>query len=90
MTMKSTGETMAIGRTFEEAVYKAIAGLELKKDILASVCLVVKKMIIKKLSVPNTERLGWIFKAFAYGITAGEVADISGIHPWFIYKMHNL
>ncbi|MEK7065177.1 MAG: carbamoyl-phosphate synthase large subunit [Patescibacteria group bacterium] len=90
MTMKSTGETMAIGRTFEEAVYKAIAGLELKKDILYPVALVDKKMIIEKISVPNTERLSWIFKAFASGITAGEVADISGIHPWFIYKLHNL
>lgn len=91
MTMKSTGETMAIGRTFEEAVYKAIVGLELKKDIfLAPVGVIDKKIIIEKISVPNTERLGWIFKAFACGITAGEVADISGIHSWFIYKLHNL
>lgn len=90
MTMKSTGETMAIGRTFGEAMYKAIAGLELKKDILHPAALADKKIIIKKISVPNTERLGWIFKAFASGVTAGEVADISGIHSWFIHKLHNL
>ncbi|GAB4273795.1 MAG: carbamoyl-phosphate synthase large subunit [Coriobacteriia bacterium] len=87
--MKSVGEVMAIGRTFEEALGKAIRSLETGrgglgadgKDEFDEV------KFDRHLSVPNAERLFYISEAFRRGRTVEEVAGLTGIDPWFLTRM---
>ena len=77
--MKSTGEAMAIGRTFEEALMKAIRSLEVKlpKDIDLS----------KHLMPPTDLRLFAIFEWFRKGKSIDELNSITKINPWFLERI---
>lgn len=79
--MKSTGEVMAIGRTFEEALNKAIRSLEVRKSVLE-----VKEgeELEALIRVPNDRRLSAIFAALRKGTGVGEIAALSKINPWFL------
>ena len=91
--MKSVGEVMAIGRTFEEALQKAIRSLEAGrlglgsdgKDGDPSL-----EEILEKLRVPNSERIFYIRYALKRGFTVEEVSKLTGIDPWFIDKIHGI
>ena len=92
--MKSVGEVMAIGRTFKEALQKAVQSLEVK---LAGFGLdrgvpsdVDREELIKKLRVPNSERLIYIREAFVQGMSVEEVYDLTGIDPWFLDNLQEL
>ena len=92
--MKSTGETMSIGRTFEEALQKAIRSLEVgrfglghdKKDKICS----DKEEILQNLKVPTHKRLMYIRDAMHLGISIGEIYKLTGIHTWFLQKIKNI
>ncbi|AIY89609.1 carbamoyl-phosphate synthase large subunit [Geoglobus acetivorans] len=91
--MKSVGEVMAIGRTFEEALQKAIRSLEIGrfglgsdgKDRKPS-----KDKIIQKLITPNHQRVFYIKYALENGFSVEEIAEITRIDPWFIEKIENI
>lgn len=89
--MKSVGEVMAIGRTFEEALQKAVRSLDI--DIYG---LLVDKFerlsleeINKYLSVPYSDRLFCIASALKKGMTVNQIAKITKIDLWFIEKIQN-
>ncbi len=93
VTMKSTGEVMAIGRDFEEALYKAIESLDIKYDILeASEADLARDIedIKKDIKIANSKRLKNIFLGFKKGLTVDEIVELSQIHPWFVNKIKNL
>jgi carbamoyl-phosphate synthase large subunit len=87
-SMKSVGETMSIGRTFKEALGKAIRSLEIGKTGLNSPVDPetgpVKKEIYTKLNFPNSARLFWIAEAFRFGMSVADVSRMTRIDPWFL------
>ena len=92
--MKSTGETMAIGRTFEEALQKAIRSLEVGRyglgyDPKDKVC-TNKKEIIANLKFPTHKRLMYIRDAINLGITTKEISRLTGISQWFLEKVKKI
>jgi carbamoyl-phosphate synthase large subunit len=90
--MKSVGETMAIGRTFKEALQKAIRGLEIgrwglgldRKDRLMTGDAPSDEEIRHNLSVPNADRLFYIRYAIKSGMPIEEIQAITMIDPWFL------
>ncbi len=90
--MKSVGEAMAIGRTFKEALQKAIRSLETGRYGLGADGKdeIEPELLTKKLSIPNEERIFYIKYALASGMTADEIADLSRIDPWFIQQMREI
>ncbi len=88
ISMKSTGESMGIGRTFEEALYKAIEGLNQKdywQPLVAN-----EKELKSQLKQPNVDRLKWIFSAFTQKLSVFEIAKLTRINIWFIQKLYQL
>ncbi len=91
--MKSVGEVMAIGRTFEEALQKAVRMLDIGK-----IGLVENnddqpepiKAVKDCLRNPTDERLFKIVKAIKMGIPIKEIYRLSGIDPWFLHKIKNI
>ena len=90
--MKSVGETMAIGRTFKEALQKGLRGLEIGRIGLDSVVFpeTSKVDILKRLSIPRAERIFVVRYALEQGITVPEIYKASGIDPWFLNNMREI
>lgn len=92
--MKSVGEVMAIGRTFQESLQKALRGLEVGVSGLDPV--VDQKrpdaedVIRKELSIAGWERIWYIADAFRYGLSIEEVHRLSFIDPWFLTQIKDL
>jgi carbamoyl-phosphate synthase large subunit len=91
--MKSVGEVMAIGRTFEEALQKAVRMLDIRK--LGLVCnsdqpTYSKSELQEKLQHPTDERLLHILSALKNGFTVDEIYELTGIDPWFVSKLNNV
>jgi carbamoyl-phosphate synthase large subunit len=84
--MKSVGEVMAIGRTFQEALCKAIRSLEPHTPWRAPAD-VTTALLREKLTVPGPDRLHWLFEALERGMTRDEVCSLTKIDPWFIRHM---
>ena len=92
--MQSVGEVMAIGRTFQESLQKAIRGLETDVDGL------VEKLDLKdaeafdrlqmELRQPGSERLWYLADAFRYGLSLDEIFDLCQIDPWFLAQIEDL
>lgn len=94
-SMKSVGEVMSIGRTFEEAYQKAIRMLDLDFEGPVNEELVQKGKISEKnlrnlLQRPTPNRIFALSMAFAKGMDAEEVYEITGIDPWFLYRIKNI
>ena len=87
--MKSVGEVMAIGRTFQESVHKALRGLETGLagfDTRSS----DKSEIIREIGLPGPERILYVADAFRIGMTLEEIFEISKIDPWFLAQLRDL
>jgi len=83
--MKSVGEAMAIGRTFSEALGKAIRSLEIGRDGLDDGRgTLPREELLAKLEVPTWERVFHLRRAFLSGMTVEEVAERTRIDPWFL------
>ena len=85
--MKSVGEAMAIGRTFKEALQKALRSLEIKRFGLCGdgrEARVDEETLRRKLSVPNAERIFYVAQAFQTGMSIEEVFGLTKIDPWFL------
>ena len=93
--MKSVGETMAIGRTFQESFQKALRGLETGVsglDEIADVAVdeVEKDNLRQELRLPGADRIWYVADAFRQGFSLEEVAKLSGIDPWFLIQIGDL
>ncbi|MDD7408642.1 MAG: carbamoyl-phosphate synthase large subunit [Anaerovoracaceae bacterium] len=91
--MKATGEVMAIGQTFEEALMKAVRGCEIGHKTLDAEHLRAKsdEEIRDKISVCDDERLFVLYQALSRGIaTVDEIHDITKIDKWFLEKIVNI
>ncbi len=88
--MKSTGEVMAIGRTFEEALQKAIRSLDIGKQGFSGMGETDIEIIKDNLAHPTDKRLYYIYDAYANGMTVEQIAEITAICPFFLHKMKNL
>lgn len=90
--MKSVGETMAIGRTFKEALQKGLRGLEAGHKGLEPVpySFESKDKILDTLKVPKADRLFVILHAIQKGLTVKEISDASKIDPWFINNINDI
>ena len=85
--MKSVGEAMAIGRTFKEALQKALRSLEIKRFGLCGDGAhkhVDPEALRLKLSVPNGERIFYMAQAFQEGMSIDEVFELTKIDRWFL------
>ena len=87
--MKSVGEVMAIGRSFQESFQKALRGLEVGVDGLDPMTTDID-VIKKELGAPRSERIWYVGDAFRVGMTAEEIFDISKIDPWFLAQIEDL
>ncbi len=94
VTMKSVGEVMAVGRTFEESLQKAIRMLDIGNDGLVLNRTNGKKYdeeeIEEKLSHHDDEILYNVAIALKMGIPADRIYKLSSIDPWFIQKIQNI
>jgi carbamoyl-phosphate synthase large subunit len=87
--MKSVGEVMAIGRTFQESFQKALRGLEVGVDGLDEKTTDLDT-ITKEMGVPGPERIWYVGDAFRMGMSVQEVFDISKIDHWFLVQIKDL
>jgi len=91
--MKSVGETMAIGRTFKEALQKSIRSLEQDRFGLGwdrRDRPMPPEQIRERLTVPNAERIYAIRQALKSGMAVEEIASLSRIDPWFLHQIREL
>jgi len=91
--MKATGEVMAIGRTFEESLLKAIDSLDVKLNYQLGLSLFENKSLdelYKYINVPNDQRIFAICKALQKGMTVDEIVKITKIDVFFIHKLNNI
>jgi carbamoyl-phosphate synthase large subunit len=86
--MKSVGEVMAIGRTFKEAMMKAVRSLETGKKATADD--IEPRRLTQRLVTPHPERLAYIRYAFERGMTVREVARITTMDPWFLHQIKQI
>jgi len=87
--MKSVGEVMAIGRTFQESLQKALRGLEIDVDGFSEQS-TDKNEIIMELREPGPNRLWFLGDAFRLGLSIDEIFQHSKIDPWFLYQIKEL
>ncbi|HRH81748.1 MAG TPA: carbamoyl-phosphate synthase large subunit [Thiobacillaceae bacterium] len=87
--MKSVGEVMAIGRTQQESLQKALRGLETGIDGLDERS-TERTEIVAELGNPKAERLLYVADAFRIGMTQAEVFAASKIDPWFLAQIEDL
>jgi len=90
--MKATGEVMAIGTTFEEAIMKAVRGAEIGHDsLIDNICRGQDtETIMRRLHDPTDERIFVVYEALARGVTPDEIYGITKIDRWFLYKLRHL
>ena len=90
--MKATGEVMALDRSFEAALMKAVRSLEIGANSLRykGASLWTDMQIESLLSVATDERLFAIAEAFRRGLLIEEVAALTNYDPWFLVKIRNL
>ncbi len=86
--MKSVGEVMAIGRTFKEAMMKAVRSLETGRKATADD--IEPRRLTQRLVTPHPDRLAYIRYAFERGMTVREVARMTSMDPWFLYQIKQI
>jgi carbamoyl-phosphate synthase large subunit len=93
ISMKSVGETMAIGRTFKEALQKGLRGLEIGHrglDNKNSYKEIADDKLMLRLKEPNASRIFYMKYALQKGMSVGEVSAITRIDPWFISNIDDI
>jgi carbamoyl-phosphate synthase large subunit len=97
--MKSVGEVMAMGRTFQESLQKAVRGLEIDRAGLESP--LGKRpgdayapseldRIKAEARVPRSHRLFWVAEAFRAGLSVQDLFDLTAIDPWFLREIEGI
>ncbi len=92
--MKSVGEVMAIGRTFQESIQKALRGLEVGVSgfdpVLETELSDSLDILKRELKDAGGERVWYIADAFRQGWSVATVAELTGIDPWFLAQIEDL
>ena len=93
--MKSVGEAMSIGRTFKDAMQKALRSLEIGRFGLGADGKEIKfnnnkDHLLSKLAIPNAERIFYLREAFKGGLSIDEIYEITGIDPWFLDQLESI
>jgi carbamoyl-phosphate synthase large subunit len=87
--MKSVGEVMAMGRTFQESFQKALRGLEVGVDGLNEKTQ-DREVLEKELGEPGPDRIWYVGDAFAMGLSVDEVFNLTKIDPWFLVQIEDI
>ena len=87
--MKSVGEVMAMGRTFQESFQKALRGLEVGVDGMNEKTQ-DREVLEKELGEPGPERIWYVGDAFAMGLSVDEVFDLTKIDRWFLVQIEQI
>ncbi len=87
--MKSVGEVMAMGRTFQESFQKALRGLEVGVDGLNEKTQ-DREVLEKELGEPGPERIWYVGDAFAQGMSVDEVYELTRIDKWFLVQIEEI
>ena len=87
--MKSVGEVMAMGRTFQESFQKALRGLEVGVDGMNEKTQ-DREILERELGAPGPERIWYVGDAFAMGYTVDEVFALTKIDPWFLVQIEEI
>jgi carbamoyl-phosphate synthase large subunit len=90
--MKATGEVMAIGRTFEESIHKAVRSLEIgvHRLFLKETDLIDKETLETRLQKPDDERLFLLAEAYRRGYSVEQLQNLTKIDWWFLNKLEGL
>ena len=93
--MKSVGEVMAIGRSFQESLQKALRGLETGINGLDERCGPItsgaeRDQLRRELRIPGPERLLYVADALRHGYSYEDVAKLTNIDPWFLVQIADL
>src|SRR3990167_311827 len=92
--MKSVGEVMAIGRTFQESMQKALRGLEVGVSgfdpILDLSDPEAESILKRELIVPGADRIWYLADAFRAGKTVAEIFELTNIDEWFLVQIEDL
>jgi carbamoyl-phosphate synthase large subunit len=93
--MKSVGEVMAIGRTLQESLQKALRGLETGIDGLTPVVQLPlddegRNRLLEELRMPGPHRLRYVADAYRAGLSQDEIQRASRIDPWFLVQIEDL
>jgi carbamoyl-phosphate synthase large subunit len=93
--MKSVGEVMAIGRTFQESLQKALRGLETGKNGLSPIRSDMSGdegigTLKRELREPGPDRIFWIGDAFRAGLSRAEIFALTHVDPWFLVQIEDL
>ncbi|HXK28165.1 MAG TPA: carbamoyl-phosphate synthase large subunit, partial [Candidatus Binatia bacterium] len=95
--MKSVGEAMAIGRTFQESLQKAMRSLEISSFGFEPKLLIsperreeALRVVGEKLRHPNSQRLWYLGDAFRLGMTIDVIRQLSSFDPWFLEKIREI
>jgi carbamoyl-phosphate synthase large subunit len=93
--MKSIGEVMAMGRTFQESLQKAMRSLEIGTDGLNPIVKLPldedgEKSLREELRIPGPHRLRYVGDAFRAGFTLDQVHELTHIDPWFLAQIEDL
>ena len=93
-SMKSVGETMAIGRTFKEALQKGLRSLEIGRFGLGAdgkdESLPTKYEIEQNLATPNSQRIFYLRYALQAKMSIQSIYELTGIDPWFLYQIEQI
>ena len=90
--MKATGEVMAIGRNFEQALMKAVRGAEISQNSLNMKKLAPMSVeeLREKILAQDDERLFAIYESFKRGVTVAEIHELTKIDKWFLQKLQHI
>jgi carbamoyl-phosphate synthase large subunit len=83
--MKSVGEVMSIGRTFQESFMKALVALESSPEGIPDI-----HFSLEKISYPNSMRIWHIFQALRHEIKIEQINELTKIHPWFLEQLQDI
>ncbi len=87
--MKSVGEVMAMGRTFQESFQKALRGLEVGVDGMNEKTQ-DREVLEKELGAPGPDRIWYVGDAFAQGMSVEQVHELTKIDPWFLVQIEQI
>ncbi|MFA6552618.1 MAG: carbamoyl-phosphate synthase (glutamine-hydrolyzing) large subunit [Candidatus Paceibacterota bacterium] len=87
-SMKSVGEIMAIGRTFEEAIQKGVRMLDIGvQGVTDNNFNLTQEEVLANIKQANSKRIFFVTKALKLGVTVQKIYELSGIDPWFLYRL---
>ncbi|HEX7542883.1 MAG TPA: carbamoyl-phosphate synthase large subunit, partial [Patescibacteria group bacterium] len=90
-SMKSVGEIMAIGRTFEEAIQKGVRMLDIGvQGVTDNNFDMNKEEVLANIKQANSKRIFFITKALKHGVSVQKIYELSGIDPWFLHRLKTI